>query len=123
MEIKYLATDKGFAKKIIFNDVLNSHNDSPVFYVTFIEKAFLMTDKGDTEIIDDAYLISDGGQTLFDINSDLKEPTKEIAEILKKYELNFANGEISTHASKDGLEEKESAFTKALTEIAEINEA
>ncbi len=120
MIIEYLTTDKGFAKKIVLDDVLNSHNDMLTFYVTFIEKAFLMADEGDTEIVDDAYLISDDGQTLFDIAPNLKEPTKEIAEILKKYGLKSKNGEIFFYTTKDELEEKELMFAKALTEINDL---
>lgn len=120
MITEYLATDKGFAKKIILDDVLNSHNDMLTFYVTFIEKAYLMADEGDTEIVDDAYLISDVGQTLFDINPDLKEPDKEIVEILKKYGLKSENSEIFFYTTKDKLEEKELMFAKVLTEIAGV---
>ena len=109
MIVEYLATDEGFVKKIAIDSTLNNHNDMVVFYVTFIKNKI--------------YFISDDKHVLFDINPDLKEPTEEINEILKKYRLGFSNGEIFTHASKDGLEEKESAFAKALTEIAEINEA
>ena len=120
MIIEYLTTDKGFAKKIVLDDVLNSHNDMLTFYVTFIEKAFLMADEGDTEIVDDAYLISDDGQTLFDIAPNLKEPTKEIAKILKIYELKCENSEIFTYATKNELENKEEDFAKALTEINKL---
>ena len=104
-------------KKIVVSELLNKHNDEISFYVTFLEKAFLMGDDRDTEIIDDAYLISDDNNTLFDINPDLKEPTKEIATILKKYGLSFENGEIFVYATKDELESKKEDFVKALTEI------
>jgi hypothetical protein len=120
MIIEYLATDKGFVKKIILNNVLNSHNDMLIFYVTFIEKAYLMADEGDTEIVDNAYLMSDDGQTLFDIDPDLKEPTKDIDKIIKKYGLESENGEIFFYTTKDELEEKELMFAKALTEIAGV---
>jgi hypothetical protein len=121
MIAQYLTTDKGFVKKIILNDVLNSHNDMLTFYVTFMEKAFLMENYEDMpEIMDDAYLISDDRHTLFDINPDLKEPTKEIAKILKIYELKCENSEIFTYATKNELENKEEDFAKALTEINKL---
>lgn len=105
--ISYLATNKGFVKKIILDDVLNSHNDSPVIYVTFIpEKS--------------KYRISDDCNTLFDINPDLGELSEEINEILKKYRLGFYNDEIFTYATKDELESREKEFAKALMIINQL---
>jgi hypothetical protein len=89
-------------RKIIINE-LNKHNDYICFY--------------DVSFKDGSHRISDDGNTLFDIDPDLKEPTKEIVEILKRYGLCCENREIFTFVEKDELESKEKEFEKALTEI------
>lgn len=107
MIIEYLTTSRrssDLVKRIILENVLNKHNDMLCFYIIFV------LHKG-------MYYITDEGETLFDINPDMKEPNKEISEILKKYGISFANGEIFIYADKNELYKKEDIFINALTDI------
>ncbi len=105
MITKYISTDEqGFIKVVIIDEILNKHNDMLCFYIIFTPH------KG-------MYYITDEGETLFDINPDMKEPNNEISEIIKKYGISFANGEIFTYADKNELYKKEDIFINALTEI------
>ena len=104
--ISFLATGRGFGKKIVLDDVLNSHNDMVGFYVIYHPQV-------------SKYCISDDGNTLFDINPDKKEPTEDIVKILDKYGIDILpNGAFILFAESYELSAKESAFAKALTEIA-----
>ena len=103
--ISFLATGRGFGKKIVLDDVLNSHNDMVGFYVIYHPQV-------------SKYCISDDGNTLFDINPDKKEPTEDIKKILDKNGIDIFNGSLILFAESYELSEKESAFAKALTEIA-----
>ena len=103
--ISFLATSRGFGKKIVLDDVLNSHNDMVGFYVIYHPQV-------------SKYCISDDGNTLFDINPDKKEPTEDIVKILDKYGIDIFNGALILLSESYELPEKESAFAKALTEIA-----
>ena len=103
--ISFLATGRGFGKKIVLDDVLNSHNDMVGFYVIYHPQV-------------SKYCISDDGNTLFDINPDKKEPTEDIVKILDKYGIDIFNGALILLSESYELPEKESAFAKALTEIA-----
>jgi arabinogalactan endo-1,4-beta-galactosidase len=105
MIIKYLPTAKqGFIKQVIFDEILNRHNDMLTFYVYFIFES-------------SEYYITDDGETLFNINPDLMNPDDDVADILKKYGVNFVDGRLFINAKKDELEKREKDFTDAIMEI------